>query len=224
MAQILGSRADPCALPSYPSALATQSSLAITAVREKEQCQRELVVVTEYVGALTAQITGLRAQLRNVMRPLAELHAAHKVEMDALEGAQQAAAMAACEEDMSPCTMCKKALAEDDQLNCSECERVYCSDCGYGRGDFPRQCVDCDEFNCCKGIVVTHCHGGMVCAHPLRSGFTLPRTQRDLKRSVVACIGPGEECVQNHKSGGNRGKRKGFTPDGCTCLLDSDDY
>ena len=167
------------------------------------------------------QIDGAAARHK---RQLAELHAAHKVEMDALEGAQQAAAMAACGEDMSPCTMCKKALAEDDQLNCSECERVYCSDCGYGRGDFPRQCVDCDEFNCCKGIVVTHCHGGMVCARPLHSGFTLPRTQRDLKRSVVACIGPGEECVQNHKSGGNRGKRKGFTPDGCTCLLDSDDY
>ena len=138
------------------------------------------------------------------------LTAAHKAETAALTAAKKAAMAAACPETMTPCTMCKSAIgkvknySEDsddgcDGCKCSECELPYCQECiDGGIESFPQQCIDCVEegvFNCCRGIMVTHCHGGMVC----------------------------EDCVPKHKSGGNRGKRKGFTPDGCACLLDDDD-
>ena len=153
-----------------------------------------------------SQMMELDARVRSEKHALS---AAHKVEADALHGAQVAAMAATCGENMIPCTMCKTPVPDDDDgvsndvIKCVACELPYCYSCAYGGGNFPNQCVDCaedDQFNCCKGETVTSCYGrsddAMVC----------------------------EDCVPKHKSGGNRGKRKGMMPDGCTCLLTDDDY
>ena len=134
----------------------------------------------------------------------ATLNADQRDEMSALKAglaAAASAAVAAAEVESFACDMCKRVLPEDEKVECVHCENSFCDDCAHNK-DHEDQCVDCyedGEFNCCAASASDEraaCHGQKIC----------------------------EECIQKHKSGGNRGRRKGFTPDGCNCMLNDDDY